>query len=381
MNDKPTDILDIILTVFQKNCKFFWWGFARAVGKTSPRWRNRLSFVCVHLRLTALATYFVCSRSAIGPNQPSVLVLLNISSFHFSCTPYKYIYIPKYTYLKRLTESCKWTRAKERVVPARITLSMRGLPPDFHGLLLTNIEVHTALYNLKPGIVLPSLTLGQAHSPDCNWFAATLPKSNPLSYITLSGLRQKLGAACVFCLYCKSLLLLISCDLCANLQAAFKYNSSLYLFFRVEESVLRKPIGTRIQIVFLIEFFHLASHVSRILRAIMANVDVYPGFENFDDLSVYERYEAAISDNDTLNMVVEFDSARASSALNIDNPAMSLVLGKKVNLNPRKKIRQIKRIYTADMRSDTWTGYWFTALRASKNAVDVSHPAASPSWY
>lgn len=45
---------------------------------------------------------------------------------------------------------------------------MRGLPPDFHGLLLTNIEVHTVLYNLKPGIMLPSLTLVQAHSPDCN---------------------------------------------------------------------------------------------------------------------------------------------------------------------------------------------------------------------
>lgn len=72
--------------------------------------------------------------------------------------------------------------------------------------------------------------------------------------------------------------------------------------------------------------------------AIMANADVYPGFENFDDSSVYKSYEAAISDNETLNMVVEFDSAGASSALNIDNPAMSLVLGAKVNLSPKKKI-------------------------------------------
>lgn len=70
----------------------------------------------------------------------------------------------------------------------------------------------------------------------------------------------------------------------------------------------------------------------------MANADVYPGFENFDDSSVYKSYEAAISDNETLNMVVEFDSAGASSALNIDNPAMSLVLGAKVNLSPKKKI-------------------------------------------
>lgn len=75
----------------------------------------------------------------------------------------------------------------------------------------------------------------------------------------------------------------------------------------------------------------------------MANANV--GFENFDDSSVYKRYEAAISDNETLNMVVEFDSARASSALNIDNPAMSLVLGTKVKLNPRKRVHQIKQTY------------------------------------
>lgn len=76
----------------------------------------------------------------------------------------------------------------------------------------------------------------------------------------------------------------------------------------------------------------------------MSNANVYPGFENFDDLPVYKKYEAAISDNATLNMVVEFDSARASSALNIDNPAMGLVLGTKVNLNPKKKIHQIRHI-------------------------------------
>lgn len=76
----------------------------------------------------------------------------------------------------------------------------------------------------------------------------------------------------------------------------------------------------------------------------MANANVYPGFENFDDLPVYKKYEAAISDNATLNMVVEFDSARASSALNIDNPAMGLVLRTKVNLNPKKKIHQIRQI-------------------------------------
>ncbi len=76
----------------------------------------------------------------------------------------------------------------------------------------------------------------------------------------------------------------------------------------------------------------------------MANANGYSGFEDFDDLSVYKKYEAAISDNTTHNMVIEFDSVRASSVLNIDNPAMRLVLGTKVNLNPRKKIHQIRQI-------------------------------------
>lgn len=74
----------------------------------------------------------------------------------------------------------------------------------------------------------------------------------------------------------------------------------------------------------------------------MVNANVYPGFEDFDDLDVYKKYEAAISENTTKNMVIEFDSATASSALNIENPAMRLVLGKKVNLNPKKSIHQIR---------------------------------------
>lgn len=77
----------------------------------------------------------------------------------------------------------------------------------------------------------------------------------------------------------------------------------------------------------------------------MANANVYSGFEDFDDLAVYKKYEAAISDIATHNMVIEFDSARASSALNIDNSAMRLVLGQKVNLNPKKKIHQIRQIW------------------------------------
>lgn len=76
----------------------------------------------------------------------------------------------------------------------------------------------------------------------------------------------------------------------------------------------------------------------------MANANVYSGFEDFDDLAVYKKYKAAITDIETHNMVIEFDSARASSALNINNPAMRLVLGKKVKLNPKKMIHQIRQL-------------------------------------
>lgn len=144
----------------------------------------------------------------------------------------------------------------------------------------------------------------------------------PPSYIILIGLRQRLGLSLFHIRY----------DFCASLQTAFNNNSSLYqsssskILFK--EAQPYPPWGG----------------FSSDLRSIMANANGYSGFEDFDDLSVYKKYEAAISDNATHNMVIEFDSARASSVLNIDNPAMRLVLGTKVNLNPRKKIHQIRQI-------------------------------------
>jgi hypothetical protein len=48
--------------------------------------------------------------------------------------------------------------------------------------------------------------------------------------------------------------------------------------------------------------------------ATFANV---PSFEDFDDKDVYDRYEHALSQAETLNFVIQFDDKNASSALNI----------------------------------------------------------------
>lgn len=51
----------------------------------------------------------------------------------------------------------------------------------------------------------------------------------------------------------------------------------------------------------------------------MANLDPSQGFQDFDNRSVYETCEAAIQKADTLNMVIEFDSANARVALDVKN--------------------------------------------------------------
>lgn len=56
----------------------------------------------------------------------------------------------------------------------------------------------------------------------------------------------------------------------------------------------------------------------------MANTDSTPVFENFDELPVYSRYEVAISEIETLNLVIEFDGAKARAALNVVDPASML---------------------------------------------------------
>lgn len=51
----------------------------------------------------------------------------------------------------------------------------------------------------------------------------------------------------------------------------------------------------------------------------MANVGSSPDFHDFDDANFYDRCEAAILKPDTLNIVIEFDSANARAALDVGN--------------------------------------------------------------
>ena len=63
----------------------------------------------------------------------------------------------------------------------------------------------------------------------------------------------------------------------------------------------------------------------------MANVGSSPHFHDFDDASFYDRCEAAILKPDTFNIVIEFDSANARAALDVENSdAMKKILDLKV---------------------------------------------------
>lgn len=62
----------------------------------------------------------------------------------------------------------------------------------------------------------------------------------------------------------------------------------------------------------------------------MANIGSSPRFQDFDDLSVYQRYEDAILKADTCNMVIEFDNAKAQAALDVSNFEMKKILDSKV---------------------------------------------------
>lgn len=68
----------------------------------------------------------------------------------------------------------------------------------------------------------------------------------------------------------------------------------------------------------------------------MAHVDSSPRFQDFDDISVYKHYEAAFLKAETLNMVIEFDSAKARAALDVkDFFGMEKILDLKVRKSSR----------------------------------------------
>ena len=56
------------------------------------------------------------------------------------------------------------------------------------------------------------------------------------------------------------------------------------------------------------------------------------GFENLDDIAVYERFEKAIIDPATRNFVIEFDEAKACAALDIDKSILETFLPIKVSI-------------------------------------------------
>ena len=57
------------------------------------------------------------------------------------------------------------------------------------------------------------------------------------------------------------------------------------------------------------------------------------GFENLDDISVYERFEKAIIDPATHNFVIEFDESKAYAALDIDKSILETFLPIKVSID------------------------------------------------
>lgn len=72
------------------------------------------------------------------------------------------------------------------------------------------------------------------------------------------------------------------------------------------------------------------------------------GFENFDDPSIYAKYESAVRSADTLNFVVDFDSEAAFAALNVDVGFMKRVL----NTQVRESLSE--RLTTTPPKKDPW---------------------------
>ena len=57
------------------------------------------------------------------------------------------------------------------------------------------------------------------------------------------------------------------------------------------------------------------------------------GFENLDDVPVYEKFEKAIIDPATRNFVIEFDESKAYAALDIDKSILETFLPIKVSID------------------------------------------------
>ena len=69
----------------------------------------------------------------------------------------------------------------------------------------------------------------------------------------------------------------------------------------------------------------------------MAGDPVLRGFENLDNIPVYERFEKAVIDPATRNFVIEFNESNAYAALDIDESILETSLPIKVSLSFRTK--------------------------------------------
>ena len=65
----------------------------------------------------------------------------------------------------------------------------------------------------------------------------------------------------------------------------------------------------------------------------MAWGPVLRGFENLDDIAVYEKFEKAVIDPATRNFVIEFNESNAYAALDIEESILKKFLPIKVSLN------------------------------------------------
>lgn len=67
----------------------------------------------------------------------------------------------------------------------------------------------------------------------------------------------------------------------------------------------------------------------------MANLGSSPDFQDFDDESIYNRFEAAILKTETQNIVIEFGTLRARAALDVDGSAIQTALESEVRTSSR----------------------------------------------
>ena len=89
-------------------------------------------------------------------------------------------------------------------------------------------------------------------------------------------------------------------------------------------------------------------------------------FENFDDPSIYPKYEAAVLHADTFNFIVDFDSELAFAALNVDLSFTKNALTTKVRNFLSSTVLERHEFPKG-------TDFSVPGAQTSENSMDVSH--------